>query len=164
MELWSTYQQAKEESIKKKRFIVLSAESYNEVGKNIEKQAPDRFHYLPITWNKFPDHTDDITISGFSPKNLIANEHVLFLASFHNNDVTLSQFSVLIVLLQSFIKSLTIVLPYYSVGTMERVDTEGKVSVTVTTTRLISLHLLFTHVYRLLRPIPMLCFSAICRV
>jgi hypothetical protein len=35
---------------------------------------------------------------------------------------------VLIVLLQSFIKSLTIVLPFYPVGTNERVDMEGKVA------------------------------------
>ena len=50
---------------------------------------------------------------------------MLFFASFHNNDVTLSQFSVLIVLLQSFIDSLTIVLPFFPVGTNERMDLEG---------------------------------------
>ena len=67
-------------------------------------------------------------MSGFFPKNLISGEHVLMLCSFHNNDVTLSQFSVMIMLLQSFIESLTIVLPYYPVGTMERVVQEGQVS------------------------------------
>jgi hypothetical protein len=60
--------------------------------------------------------------------NKVAGTHVLFLASLLSNDVTLSQFSVLIVLLQSFIKSLTIVLPFYPVGTNERVDVEGKVA------------------------------------
>ena len=53
--------------------------------------------------------------------NRIAGEHVLLLASFHNNDVTFSQFQVMVVLLQSFIESLTIVLPFYPTGTMERV-------------------------------------------
>ena len=33
-------------------------------------------------------------IGGFTPYNVISGEHVLFLASFHNNDVTLSQFQV----------------------------------------------------------------------
>lgn len=60
--------------------------------------------------------------------NKVAGTHVLFLASLLSNDATLSQFSVLIVLLQSFIKSLTIVLPFYPVGTNERVDMEGKVA------------------------------------
>lgn len=50
------------------------------------------------------------------------------LASFHNNDVTLSQFSVMVSLLQSFIESLTVVLPFYPVGTMERVIEEGQVA------------------------------------
>ena len=50
------------------------------------------------------------------------------LCSFHNNDVTWSQFQVMIVLLQSFIESLTVVLPFYPVGTMERVVTEGEVA------------------------------------
>lgn len=51
----------------------------------------------------------------------MSGEHCIFLASFHNNDVTLSQFSVMIALLQSFVESLTIILPFYPVGTMERV-------------------------------------------
>lgn len=53
----------------------------------------------------------------------MSGQHVIFLCSFHNNDITLSQFSAMIVLLQSFIKSLTVVLPFYPVGTMERVIT-----------------------------------------
>jgi phosphoribosylpyrophosphate synthetase len=56
----------------------------------------------------------------------------LFLASFANNDVTLSQFQVMICLLQSFIESLTVVLPYYPVGTMERVTKEGTVATAAT--------------------------------
>jgi len=74
------------------------------------------------------DGTDNIEIGGFSPVNRISGEHVLMLASFHNNDVTLSQFSVMVTLLQSFIDSLTVVLPFYPVGTMERVITEGQVA------------------------------------
>jgi hypothetical protein len=57
---------------------------------------------------------------------------VLFLASFHNNDVTLSQFQVMICLLQSFIESLTVVLPFSPVGTMERVIREGQVATAAT--------------------------------
>jgi phosphoribosylpyrophosphate synthetase len=85
--------------------------------------------HLNVTsqWGKFPDGTDNIEVGGFYPQNRISGEHVLMLCSFHNNDVTLSQFSVMIMLLQSFIESLTIVLPYYPVGTMERVVQEGTV-------------------------------------
>jgi len=77
-------------------------------------------------------------VGGFQPKNLISGEHVLFFASFHNNDVTLSQFQVLVMLLQSFIRSLTIVLPFYPVGTMERITTEGEVATAATYAQLFS--------------------------
>jgi phosphoribosylpyrophosphate synthetase len=117
---------------------VLCAEVWQETAEKLESEHPNRFHYIPIDWGKFPDGTDNITISGFSPTNLIAGEHVLFLASFFNNDVTLSQFSVLIVLLQSFIQSMTIVLPYYPVGTNERVEVEGKVATANTYSILLS--------------------------
>jgi phosphoribosylpyrophosphate synthetase len=121
-----------------RRYVVLTADSCSDHGIRLQNMYPNRFKYFPICWGKFPDGTDDILISGFQPKNEIAGEHVLFLASFHNNDVTLSQFSVLIVLLQSFIESLTIVLPFYPVGTMERVDTEGRVATANTYSILLS--------------------------
>lgn len=93
------------------------------VAEALVARAPDRFLYHPTKWGKFPDGTDKIQLGGFKPRNRISGQHVIFLTSFHNNDVTLSQFSAMIVLLQSFIKSLTVVLPFYPVGTMERVVT-----------------------------------------
>jgi len=72
------------------------------------------------------------------PTLCVPPQHVLFLASFHNNDVTLSQFQVMIVLLQSFIESLTVVLPYSPVGTMERVMKEGTVATASTYAHLFS--------------------------
>ena len=44
---------------------------------------------------------------------MIRHSHVLFLASFDSNDAFLSQLSVLIMLCESFISSLTIFMPYY---------------------------------------------------
>lgn len=121
-----------------RRYIVFGAECMTDMAQKLEVLHKDRFCYYSIDWNKFPDGTDNITIEGYSPTNQIAGEHVLFFASFHNNDVTLSQFSVFIVLLQSFVASLTIVLPYYPVGTNERVDIEGKVATANTYSHLLS--------------------------
>jgi ribose-phosphate pyrophosphokinase len=99
-----------------------------DLAKSIVKRNPNRFYLHKTKWDKFPDGTDNIEVGGFQPQNRISGENVLFLCSFHNNDVTLSQFSVMIMLLQSFIESLTIVLPFYPVGTMERVIVEGQVA------------------------------------
>jgi hypothetical protein len=99
---------------------------------HVLQKYPDRFSFHATKWGKFPDGTDNIEVGGFSPHNLISGEHVLFLANFHNNDITLSQFQVMICLLQSFLESLTVVLPYSPVGTMERVVNEGQVATAAT--------------------------------
>lgn len=114
------------------KYQIIAAEAAAPLARRMESNFPDRFHFHETNWNKFPDGTDNIEIGGFWPDNLISGEHVLFLASFHNNDVTLSQFQVMICLLQSFIASLTVVLPYSPVGTMERVVREGQVATAAT--------------------------------
>jgi len=121
-----------------KKFVVLCADAMKPMVNNLVNAHPDRFKYVVTEYKKYNDGTDDITIGGFSPENEIAGEDILFLASFHSNDVTLSQFSVLIVLLQSFIESLTIVLPYYPVATNERVEEEGHVATANTYSMLLS--------------------------
>ena len=64
---------------------------------------------------------DDIELGGFTPVNVIRGRDVLFLANFENNGAIQSQMSALIVLCESFIRSLTVYLPFYPHGTMERV-------------------------------------------
>mmetsp|Transcript_13123 Transcript_13123/g.22302 ORF Transcript_13123/g.22302 Transcript_13123/m.22302 type:complete len:383 (+) Transcript_13123:401-1549(+) len=114
------------------QYRIIAEKATEPMANRMAKAYPDRFTYHSTKWNKFPDGTDNIEIGGFLPYNLLSGEHVLFLASFHNNDVTLSQFQVIICLLQSFIESLTVVLPYYPVGTMERVTKEGTVATAAT--------------------------------
>jgi ribose-phosphate pyrophosphokinase len=113
-------------------YQIISAEASESLARRMEAAHPDRFTHHETKWDKFPDGTDCIEMGGFTPDNLISGEHVLFLASFHNNDVTLSQFQVMICLLQSFVESLTVVLPYSPVGTMERVVSEGQVATAAT--------------------------------
>ena len=108
------------------------------MAKRLVELFPERFVYHETTWSKFPDGTDNIHVGGFQPGNELAGRDVLMLASFHNNDVTLSQFSVMITLLQSFINSLTVVLPFYPVGTMERIVEEGQVATANTYAQLFS--------------------------
>ena len=117
----------KENKIKKKHQVI-AAPGMESIADKLVKLHPNRFLYHKTMWSKFPDGTDNIQIGGFQPLNLVSGENILMLASFHNNDVTLSQFSVMITLLQSFVDSLTVVLPFYPVGTMERVFEEGQVA------------------------------------
>jgi len=115
------------------RYQIVASEACEPMARRMAEKYPDRFIFHPTTWAKFPDGTDNIEIGGFAnPRNVISGEKVLFLGSFHSNDTTLSQFQVMICLLQSFIESLTVVLPFSPVGTMERVTREGQVATAAT--------------------------------
>ena len=88
---------------------------------------------------------------------------MVFLASFHNNDATLSQFHVLNMLCESFVESMTVVLPYYPTGTMERVLREGQVATASTLARLFSnLPRVGKPVRRLLRALGRGCRASSC--
>ena len=109
-------------------YEILSCKEFEQMGISMAVKNPKRFRYHSSSFAKFPDGTDHIKLGGFHPENLLRGRHILYLASFHNNDVTLQQFYAFIVLLQSFIESLTIVLPFYPVATMERVQEEGVIA------------------------------------
>lgn len=121
-----------------KSYEIISCNETCEWAQTLQSRYPKSFRYHPTNWGKFPDGTDNIKIGGFEPENMLRGSHVLFIASFHNNDVTLSQLYVCIALLESLIESLTIVLPFYPVGTMERVVYEGEVATANTLARLLS--------------------------
>ena len=91
-------------SMPKRKYQVITCPAYRELAVRLETEHPEYFKYHPTKWEKFADGTDNIEVGGFYPKNFIRGEHVLFLASFHNNDSTLSQFYVMIMLLESFIQ------------------------------------------------------------
>lgn len=74
------------------------------------------------TWEKFNDGTDNIKIQNMSKPQFFKGKNVLFVASFHDNAVTLSQFHLIAFLCECLVQSLTVLLPYYPTGTMERID------------------------------------------
>jgi len=118
------------------QYEVLSIDIYEKLAVELVQAQPHRFRFHKSSWGKFPDGTDNIELGGFTPVNLIRRRHVLFLSSFHTNDVCLQQFHAYIALLQSFIESLTIVLPFYPTATMERVTKEGIIATANTVAQL----------------------------
>jgi phosphoribosylpyrophosphate synthetase len=109
-----------------------------------------RFVLYDTDWGKFEDGTDNITlgkirvggngnvISQIDRPTYFKGKDLLFIASFHSNDVTMSQFHVLAHLCESLAKSLTVLLPFYPTATMERVDIhhDGSVPTASTLARL----------------------------
>ena len=84
--------------------------------------SPKTFFLYECSWGKFSDMSDNIKISCMTSPTHFKGKNILFVASFHNNDVTMSQFHVISFLCECLAASVTVLLPYYSTGTMERVD------------------------------------------
>ena len=74
-----------------------------------------------IRWDKFPDGTPNIT---FENEKYLNDKRVIFLMSLSDGDL-LDQISMIKVLPRQGIKSLDVYLPFFHVGTMERVNEFG---------------------------------------
>jgi phosphoribosylpyrophosphate synthetase len=120
----------------RRSYKILACPAFHSLAERIAAADPHRFTYFPSRWEKFADGTDNLELGGFTPVNRIRGEHVVFLASFHSNDTALTQFFAMIALLESFIESLTVVLPFYPTATMERVVKEGVVATASTMARI----------------------------
>jgi len=122
-------------------YNIIASPPFEFLAKALESRAPQRFAYRPTKWGKFKDsQMDDIELGGYAPYNVIRGSNILFLASFDTNDAILSQFQALVALSESFIASLTVILPFYPTGTMERLDQRhpGQVATASTIARLFS--------------------------
>lgn len=80
----------------------------------------DRLITPPFTLlcRKFADGFPDLFVEDALR---IRNQHVAFLASFHNPAVIFEQISVIYALPRLFVGSFTLVLPFFPTGTLERV-------------------------------------------
>jgi len=88
-----------------------------------------------IQWKDFEDGFPNIKIE--QAKSL-RNKPVFFLASFETPGDIFKQLSVIYELPRLSIESLTVVLPFYPTGTMERVEEEGEVATASTLARMLS--------------------------
>lgn len=88
-----------------------------------------------ISWKKFPDGFPNIFVHGVEE---LKGCHIAFLASFGSAGEIFEQMSVLCSLQQYAPQSVKILLPFFPVGTMERVDKEGEIATARTLARILS--------------------------
>ena len=120
---------------KYEEYHVIYQEKMHDFSERLRQNGTEkkRFIMYKTRWAKFSDGSDDIEILGavgmtgnvtheINSPTYFKGKDILFVASFHSNEDTMSQFHVLAHLCESFANSLTILLPFYATGTMERVD------------------------------------------
>jgi phosphoribosylpyrophosphate synthetase/non-canonical (house-cleaning) NTP pyrophosphatase len=94
--------------------------------------------FVRSRYDTFPDGSDNIELGGFEPCNLIAGYDVVFCMNMESHKTILQCLSVLVVLTESFPKSLAVVVPFMPCATMERVDREGVVATANTFAKMMS--------------------------
>ena len=88
-----------------------------------------------IQWQEFPDKWPNIFIRN---SEQIRNSHVLFLASLHNPLTIFGQISLLYHLPKYLCRSLTVLLPYFPTGTMERIQIQGEIATAYSLAQMLS--------------------------
>lgn len=115
--------------------LIFSCESMENMAEDVvslTKGEPGEIH-----WDKFSDGWPNIFIEDvFHGK--VRDRDVIFIASFHDPSVIFEQLAVIYALPRYFVKSLQVILPYYPVGTMERVEKEGEVATAKSLARMLS--------------------------
>jgi len=95
-------------------------------------------HYISkgdIAWQKFDDGFPNLMIKEVQT---IRFKNCIVLLDFFNIEKIFAQLAVVYALPRYYIRSLTVILPYFPTGTMERVDTEGTIATAMTLARLLS--------------------------
>ncbi|MBF0566415.1 MAG: ribose-phosphate pyrophosphokinase-like domain-containing protein, partial [Nitrospirae bacterium] len=88
-----------------------------------------------IQWNRFNDGWPNLYIDDIGR---VKNRDVIFIASFHSRDVLFEQMAIVYDFPRYFVKSLRVIVPFYPVGTMERIDKEGEIATAKSMARIFS--------------------------
>lgn len=88
-----------------------------------------------ISWKKFGDGWPKLFIEQAEE---IKSRDVVFVANLAKPETLFEQFALIYSLPQHFVRSLRVIIPFYPVGTMERVDTYGDIATAETMAKMIS--------------------------
>ena len=105
------------------------------LAREVERLAEGKVELCEVEWRRFADGWPNLQIQ-------LSNEmkwfHVGFLASFHSPEVFFEQYAVASYLPKLLPKSFKLLLPFFPVGTMERVTRPGEIATASTMARLFS--------------------------
>ena len=116
------------------RCVVFYCQEMEELARKVA-HANSNIELGSIDWDRFADGFPDLFVKN---AKLLRNANVCFMASFHSPSVIFEQLSVCYSLPRLFVKSFTLVLPFFPTGTMERVEDEGEVATANSLARMLS--------------------------
>uniref|UniRef100_A0A6B2LAG6 Uncharacterized protein n=1 Tax=Arcella intermedia TaxID=1963864 RepID=A0A6B2LAG6_9EUKA len=115
--------------------VLFSCESHSQLSKNLISISKGSVVPGDITWGCFEDEFPNLMINDVQS---IRSKNSIILLDFLDLKKIFAQLSAIYAIPRYFVKSLTIVLPYFPTGTMERIDEEGQIATAMTLARLLS--------------------------
>ncbi|KKP84124.1 MAG: hypothetical protein UR82_C0012G0020 [Candidatus Moranbacteria bacterium GW2011_GWF1_35_5] len=113
--------------------IIFAHESVSDLAKTIDDLMDAELG--SISWEKFGDGWPELFIN---QADEIRNKDIVFVANFAKPETLFEQFAIIYSLPRHFVRSLRVIVLFYPVGTMERVDTYGDIATAETMARMIS--------------------------
>jgi adenine phosphoribosyltransferase len=115
------------------KVVVFSHPTIKYIEDSLINMNSDLFRHGTIKWGHFPDNSPNIQF-----EYPLTNKRIVIIMNLLSPEHLLEQLSIMHVLPKQYIKSLDIIIPYFSVGTMDRVDEEGIVATADTLAKIIS--------------------------
>ena len=101
----------------------------------MEYMVSTRANYIPMSWDTFPDGSPNLHFDA----DVLNGKRVTFVMGWDRIPTIFEQFQVVRILgRQKGVRGVNVIIPYLSVGTMERVDSEGTVATAETTLRMLT--------------------------
>lgn len=117
------------------KFLLIAHPSMSRVKNKLLEGYPGCYEEVKVTWKEFADGMPNVFIESV---HKLGTAHVVLLLNLRNKEILLDQISMLYAIPRYGCKALTVLLPFYPTGTMERIDKEGEVATAATLSRILS--------------------------
>ncbi len=101
-------------------YTLVAHPRFSDVISKMARENPEKYALGNIDYNHFPDHTPNLSFSDV--KEQIEHRHIVYLGDFSNIAELFDQYNLLFNLVKNSALSLTIFMPFFPVGTSERVE------------------------------------------
>jgi ribose-phosphate pyrophosphokinase len=119
----------------KQNYTIVSHPSMAHIKDALIEHDPSVYDEVNVKWAEFESGMPNIFIEEV---HRLQSEHVLLLLNMRQKEILLDQIALLYAIPRYGCRSLTVLLPFFPTGTMERVDREGEVATAYTLSRMLS--------------------------
>jgi ribose-phosphate pyrophosphokinase len=117
------------------RFLIVAHPSMAHIKDALIQHDPSTYDEVRVNWHEFESGMPNIFIEEV---HRLQPAHILLLLNLRQKEILLDQLSLLYAIPRYGCAALTVLLPFYPTGTMERVDREGEVATASTLSRMLS--------------------------